>query len=301
MRALATILVLLLVIATAALAFEQASSEGAELSTVAATGSFSFADSREGEPIFAADDLAPGHSARGTVEIANTGTIPGEIALAQRDLSDNPGAGGALLSAQLALLVRDVTVPAAPVTVYSGPLASMPLQSAGRIEPGETHRYEFVATLPDGFADANDLQGASAEVSYSWTANEASANPEGPASPAPSVEAPPLSLEVRRVGRLVHHGRLTVLARCDRACLISVRGHLRARAGAARRGTKLRASGRMAPVVGVQRLRVRVPRPLLGWMRRHHGLRLRARLLLHARDASGQTAAARRVARLRLR
>lgn len=280
MRALATILVLLLVGGTAALAFEQASSAGAELSTVATTGSFSFADSREGEPIFAADDLAPGHSARGTVEIANTGAIPGEVALAQSDLSNSPGAGGALLS---------------------GPLASMAPQSAGRIEPGETHRYEFVATLPEGFADANDLQGASAEVSYSWTAKETSAKPEGPAPPAPPVEAPPLRLEVRRVGRLVHHGRLTVLARCDRACLINVRGHLRARAGAARRGAKLRASGRVAPFVGVQRLRVRVPRPLLGWMRRHHGLRLRARLLLHARDASGQTAAARRVAHLRLR
>jgi hypothetical protein len=238
------------------------------------------------------------------------------VTLAQSDLSDSPGLSGALLSERLVLMVRDVTAPAAPVTVYSGPLVAMAPQAAGRIEAGATHRYEFVATLPEGLANTNDLQGASAEVSYSWTAREASARPGEPVPPTPPARpsgggddgnggdgpfaAPPLSLEVRGVGRAVRHGRLTVLARCDRACRISARGSLRARAGAARRGAKLRASGRVAPVPGVQRLRIQLPRPLLGWLHRHHRLRLQARLALHARDANGQTATARRTVRLRV-
>ena len=46
---------------------------GAEASAVAATGDFSFANSREGIPIFSASEIGPGDSAAGTVEIANTG------------------------------------------------------------------------------------------------------------------------------------------------------------------------------------------------------------------------------------
>ncbi len=317
MRALATILVLFLVGAAAALAFEQAPSAGAELSTVAATGSFSFTNSGAGEPIFAAADLAPGHSARGTVEIANGGELPGEVTLTQSYLSDSSGLGGAMLSKRLTLLVRDVTAPAAPATVYSGPLALMAPQAAGRIEAGATHRYEFVATLPEEVASANDLQGASAEVSYSWTAREASARPQEPvpattATPAsgggaglsaPPAAAPPLRLEIRAVERVVRHGRLTVLASCNQPCRISARGSLWAVSGSASRGAKAQAAAAQVRAAGTaQRLRVRVPHRLVAWSRqRRSTAHLRARLSLHARNAGGQTATVRRTVRRRIR
>ncbi|MBS1879768.1 MAG: hypothetical protein JST31_09660, partial [Actinobacteria bacterium] len=132
----------------------------ARASAVAASGDFSISNSREGLPIFAAGGIVPGGSARGTVTIADTGSVPAQLTLSRHDLLDSPGLGGGLLSAALELTVTDVTAPAAPLAVYSGPLASMPAQPAGRVDPGAARTYEFVATLPAG-GGQNAVQGAS--------------------------------------------------------------------------------------------------------------------------------------------
>ena len=110
-----------------------------------------------------------------------------------------------------------MTAPGEPVAVYSGPLAPMPPQPTGRVEPGQSRSYEFVATLPEAgsAADQNHLQGASTSVAYSWTVAEAPppADPKPPpadpppaprvpsGSPGPTYEPPaadPLRLRVTR-------------------------------------------------------------------------------------------------------
>ncbi len=98
---------------------------------VAAAGSFSFANSRDGMPIFSATGIAPGDSVSGKVEIANDGELPGELVVAQHDVEDTPGPGGGELSGRLTLRIADVTAPANPVTVYAGPLAPMPARAGG--------------------------------------------------------------------------------------------------------------------------------------------------------------------------
>ncbi len=283
-------------------------SPGAEASAVAAEGGFSFINSRDGMPIFTAGGIGPGDSVGGTVEIANTGTEPADLTLAQHDLTDVPGAGGGSLSGQLTLRITDVTASAGPVAVYSGPLTAMTNQAAGLVAPGRSRDYKFVATLPESGTPQNDLQGASTSVTYSWTASEApvpTAPTEPPAAPEPGY-APPtaavatLHLAIARVRRALHHGRLVVWASCDSACAVSARGRLRARGPLGHRSAKLRLAGGGRYVSGTQRLRVRLPRGMRSWLEANPGeLRLRARLLFHAHSADGAQATARRVLRVR--
>jgi hypothetical protein len=286
--------------------------QAARASAVSAEGSFDFVNSRDGMPTFSGSEMAPGDSVSGTVEIANTGTLAGELTLTQHDVEDVPGPARGALSARLALRVTDVTAPVAPLTVYAGPLAPMPPRPAGRIEPGASRTYEFVATLPESGSAVtqNEVQGASVSVAYAWTAGEATASPEPappvnpspgqpPASSPPPTSAPPaatpLRLTVTRVRRTLSHGRLLVWARCDMACRISAHGRLRARSDAGRRVAKLHLVPRSHPTAGTQRLRIRVPRQLRRWLETSPApIQLKARLSLLARNQAGERAKARR-------
>lgn len=194
--------------------------------------------------------------------------------------------------------------PAKPTTVYAGALAPMPPQPVGRLAPGESRSYEFVATLPAGppeTATQNDVQGASASVGYSWTAREATAaepepTPAARAPAAPPGGAPagpgPLRLSITRVSQRLRHGRLLVWARCNRPCRISARGRLRARGAQA---AKLRPPRQSRLTGRVQRLAIRVPgryrRALTASKPR---VQISARVVLRARAGDGQTDTARR-------
>ncbi|HEY4778897.1 MAG TPA: hypothetical protein VIH47_04820 [Solirubrobacterales bacterium] len=321
MRALSVLVFLALAGSATAAVLAGGGRSSARASAIAAGGSFGFANSSDGMPIFSATEIAPGDSVSGTVEIADTGTEPGQLTLAQRDVTDAPGPGGGELSKRLTLRVTDVTAPASPVTVYAGPLAPMPAQPAGELEPGATRTYEFVATLPAGASTQNDVQGASTSVAYSWTAGEVVAGPSpGPTpNPTPSPEPSPsssppgpagsapapadLRLAITRVRRTIHHGRLLVLAHCDRACAISARGRLRVRSASGRRRVKLSLVARPPRfAAGTQRLSIRVPRHLRHWLRTHPELPpARGRLVLVARDPAGELARAERALRLRHR
>jgi hypothetical protein len=176
MRRFVPILVLFALAALAAVALAQVeSAPAARLTATAAAGSFEVTNSDDGEPIFAATNIAPGGSVDGTVTIEDTGSAAATLVLRRGDIVDSPGLGGGLLSDRLELSVVDVTVPGAPRTVYSGPLATMPDQPAGRLEPGEARTFEFTATFPDAGEPSfqNAVQGASTTVAYAWIATEA--------------------------------------------------------------------------------------------------------------------------------
>jgi hypothetical protein len=324
-RALSVVVFLVLAGSATAAVLGGGGETGARASAIATEGSFSFTNSRDGMPIFSATGIAPGDSVSGSVEIADSGSESGELTLTQHVVSDIPGPGGGRLSERLSLRIVDITAPANPVTVYEGPLAPMPARPAGRVAAGDARTYEFVATLPQGAGSGagtqNDVQGASASVAYTWTAGEVapeSTPPKTPPAPGPtpapslppSGSAPgemgpgaasdPLRLKITRVRRALRHGRLLVLARCDRPCAISGRGHLRARGDAGRRGAKLRLSPRRRYAAGAQRLAIRVPAGVRRWLRAHpDGLRAKVRVVLRARDRAGETARARRTLRLR--
>ena len=314
MRALSLLVFLALAGSATAAVLRSGGEPRAQASAVAAEGSFSFANSRDGMPIFSATGIAPGDSVSGTVEIADTGTEPGELTLAQHDVADVPGPRGGELSQRLALRVTDVTAPTSPVTVYAGPLAPMPPQPAGALEPGASRTYEFVATLPESAGAQNDVQGASASVAYSWTAGEVTASPTPTPSPIPgqppssspsssngSAPAPAsLHLTITRVQRRIRHGRLLVRAGCDRPCAISARGRLRVRSASGNRRGKLSLPRPPRFAAGTQRLSIPLPGHLRHWLQTHpERLRAKVRLVLVARDRAGELATAKRALRLR--
>ena len=219
----------------------------------------------------------------------------------------HPGIGGGLLSEALALTVTDVTSPAAPVAVYAGPLASMPDQPAGRVEPGASRTYEFVATLPGGGSsgDQNAVQGAGVSVAYAWTATEAAveagpvpepepvAGGSPPAAQPPATNPPPpaatLDLAVTKASRKLHGGKLVIWAGCDAPCAILVKGRLKASAGGKHRGAKVTVRSTRYRA-GTQKLKIPVPAKLRKWLATAPGKRkLRAKLTLTGTDPAGTT------------
>jgi len=311
-RAVLPIAVLLLAALAAAVAFAGVGGgePGVRAATISTSGDIGISNDRDGLPILVAGaGIAPGDSARGTVEITATGSAPVELTLSRHDLLDTPGLGGGLLSPALTLTVTDVSDPAAPLAVYAGPLASMPARPAGRLEPGAARTYEFVATLPagGGTGDQNALQGASASVAYAWTATEAAGVDEPGPGPRPmpgAAEQPPASaptqtavplpgeafeLVVTRAAKALRRGGLVVWAGCNRACALVASGRLRATAGGHHRGAKVRfGKPSRYRAAGVRKLRIRVPAQLRRWLATAPGKRrLRAKLVFTATDAAG--------------
>lgn len=289
MRWLVAIVYLILAAATATAAVVAAPEEQVGATVTAAEGGFELSNSREGEAIFNAAEVGPGDAVAGTVEIAASGGAA-ELTLARGGLADTPGLGGGLLSAQLQLQVREPSVG----LVYAGPLATMPAQRLGRLEPGAPRSFEFVATLPEaGWAvGQNAVQGAATSVAYSWTASEASEQGPGPADE--------LDLAVTKVGHWIRGGRLLVWASCDHPCAILARGRLRARDRDEHRAAKLGFKGHPQLRAGTQRLRFVLPRRMRRWLAvdpSHERGRVWLRLL--AWDASGDRDRVRRSLRVR--
>lgn len=291
MRWLVPLVYLVLAAATATAAVVAMPDDGAHVGVLAAEGGLELSNSHEDAAIFTATEIGPGDSTSGTVEIAASGGAA-ELTLTRGELTDTPGLGGGHLSAQLQLLILE---PSAGATVYSGPLATMPPQQLGRLEPGTPRGFEFVATLPEDGATVsqNSVQEASTSVAFAWEANEVGEVE----TPGPADE---LDLVVTKVRHRIKAGRLLVWVRCDHACALAARGRLRVHDEDDRRAAKLRPFRRTQLEVGTQRLRIAVPRRLRRWLAtdpsRERG---RARVRIVAWDASGDRDRVRRSLRVR--
>jgi hypothetical protein len=184
-----------------------------------ASGDFAVSNSRNGQAIFRAQGLAPGRSITGTVRLTNTGSLNGELAIAQVDIRDRPGVNGGLLSQVLELAVEDVTRPNAAVTMFSGRLGELDGRNLGTIGAGQSKAYRFTATLPDHGVPTNFRTGDNAyigsgvTVTYTWKAT--APEPTGPSG------APRVSYRVVTKRRLVRRRRIDIVARCDRACRLT--------------------------------------------------------------------------------
>jgi hypothetical protein len=277
-------------LATVALAQVDRSSP-ARAAAVRATGSFEISNSGDGQPIFATKEIGPGGAAKGRVTIEDNGSVPVALTLKRAGLSDLTGVGGAVLSSQLQLVVLDVSKAGSPVTIYSGPLATMPEQEAGEMQPGGSRTYEFVATLPDGAPTAqNALQSASTSVAYSWIAAEATGGgEEGPPEEPPAVgggtgagTAPEnrgtetgggvvgvdttLDLTVPRIARTLVGGSLVTFIDCDASCRIVLRGKLRASAHGHHRTARIRFSPERPYAPGTRKMRIPIPLGMRKWL-----------------------------------
>lgn len=197
-RTLATLAVLAALLAGAATLRAAIGGEPAAPASglrLSAGGSMSLSNSKEGAAIFALANLGPGDGGQGEVTLANTGTLPGTLALASFDRSDAPGIYGGALSERLELRLEDVSSGAAS-EVYDGQLGAMPELQMGSLGAGESRTYRFVVTMLDGgapsspYVDDNLYQRASASLGYEWTLTEVEGGDSGPGEPPEPPEAP---------------------------------------------------------------------------------------------------------------
>ena len=121
--------------------------------------------------LFNAPNMKPGENVNGTVDIANTGSVPGTFTLSTSNVVDT----GALLG-QLDLKVEDCgvysgsTAPTCAGTnfVYNGKASGLTSAALGSFAASAKHRYNFVVTLPS--STTNAFQGKTASVEFDWDA-----------------------------------------------------------------------------------------------------------------------------------
>jgi hypothetical protein len=218
----------------------------AEISMV--SGELHVTNSRDGQAIFQAQGLSPGESVTGTVQLANTGDLSGDLGFQQLDVQDLPGTNGGRLSDAVHLDVDDVTG-GSDVPVFAGQLGSFQGRSLGGIAPGEVRTYRFTASLPDGGAPPsptsgdNAYAGSALTVRYLWTATApdpgdggTGGGGTGETGGGTGVVDPTVSFKVLSK-QLVKKGLLDVMASCDRACTVSAWAQM-PKARGARKGLK---------------------------------------------------------------
>jgi hypothetical protein len=186
---------------------------GAVFSTQTANPSNTFASgilkqtNSQSAAILTAANLIPGsathNQASGTVDIANTGTVPGTFTLTRSALVDKNSADGTtastarssnLLSGALQVKIwdcGDASAPSCPAdgdtasTIYNDVLSAFPAAgiSLGEYAVNESHQYRFLVYLPDNLTPAapltadsttgttgdNRYSGAFTSATFNWT------------------------------------------------------------------------------------------------------------------------------------
>lgn len=231
--------------------------------------------------ILAADAMRPGSSVEGTVAIANTGDLDGQLTVTGSALADAPGPAGSPLSERLRLSIDDVTDGAAAVRVHSGPLAELRSVPVGAFPAGRVRRFRFVATLPAGAGD-DAYQGSRASVSFDWTATGGSPDAGIGGGPRRGDAV----LRIPRRQRPLRDGAISLVTRCHSPCTARVALSLDARARARRivgRATTSLPAGRA-------RVRVRLSRRALTRIRNRLavGGSVRGRITLRIDEQSGR-------------
>jgi spore coat-associated protein N len=173
---LGAFLVALLAVGAVAGSGASFTSKSANPSNTFSAGNLAQSNSKEGAAVLTLTKMLPGTSESGTVTITNSGDVAGTFTLSKTGLTDTPGANGGQLSAVLDLSIQDVTKAGSPVTVYSGKVGAMGVQSLGKFNAAEARTYKFTVTFPDGGTPAsattgdNAYKGSSMSVGYQWDA-----------------------------------------------------------------------------------------------------------------------------------
>jgi spore coat-associated protein N len=138
-------------------------------------GILAHTNSKTAAAIVTATGMEPGQNKVGTVTVKNTGNVAGTFSVAKSAVVDTAGTNGGLLSTVLTISVIDVTVPATPVTKYTGTLSAMGSIALGTFAANDTHDYSVTLALPDAGVPAsnttgdNTFQGSSLTCQLDWT------------------------------------------------------------------------------------------------------------------------------------
>jgi spore coat-associated protein N len=202
-----------------------------------ATGDLSIWNSLDGQAVFQFHGLAPGHSVSGTVQLKNSGSLPGDLGLEQLDVLDQPGVNGGRLSQAVRLDITDVTN-GSSIPVFAGQIGALASQQLGAIGPGEGRTFHFRASLPDTGTPPsptggdNAYAGSGITMRYAWNATASGPiGPSGPGGtgggtggggPGPITENRPWVKYRLNARKLLKRGWLDVRARCNRGCTLII-------------------------------------------------------------------------------
>jgi spore coat-associated protein N len=319
-----------LVVATLAITAGTPTPARAVPATRLVSGTLSMSNSRQGSAILTATGMAPGGKANGTVQIGNSGDLPGDFTLASSNLSDAPGPLGGQLSSKLLLSVRDVTGPGPGTSVYSGPLAAMGSVAVGTIVPGATRTYRFTVDFPDGGAADNDYRDSSTSIEFDWSATDSPAGQGGAATPSgsggaqpdvggsdtgsapaagddsqpgaagssPAKSKPLLTVTAARVQRPMRQKGIVVKVTCRSACTITAAGQIApARRARGVHAIKLRRITKKLRAGKATKLTLKLSRKQLGAARKALAARRRmvAKLKITGKAAGTKGTAARTI------
>jgi hypothetical protein len=157
------------------------SAQSANPANTFTAGTLTMDNSRAGAAIFAPSDLKPGAPGQtGTVDIANTGSLPGVFSLSRDGLAstDTGAANPTPFATKVNVTVVDCGTfagdggapgcgDAGDSTVYNGTLAGESADHPlGTFAAGEKHRYRFAAEL--AASAGNEYQGDSSSARYVW-------------------------------------------------------------------------------------------------------------------------------------
>ena len=144
-------------------------------SIIFTAGILSHSNDKTGAAIVTATGMEPGGSQFGQVVIKNTGNVTGTFSVGKLALVDTPGVNLGNISTVLRIDLVDITVPATPVSKYSGLLSAMGSISLGTFAAAVSHDYQITLTFPDGGTPAsnttgdNAFQGSSLTFQLDWT------------------------------------------------------------------------------------------------------------------------------------
>ena len=169
-------------LATGLVAISVAAGSGADFSSEAANpantftaGSLTIDDSRDGAAIFSPSNMKPGGAVQtGTVDIANSGSLPGVFSLSRDRLSntDTGTPNPSPFASKVNLTVidcGDACGDAGDHTIYDGTLAGMDSDIAlGTFAAGEKRRFQFAAALDA--STGNEFVSDSASARFVWDA-----------------------------------------------------------------------------------------------------------------------------------
>jgi hypothetical protein len=159
-----------------------------------ASGALGLTSSRDGETLFAANQMRPGQAVSGTLRITNTGQTGAILAVRTSGIQEQAGAGGGLLSGRLALIINDVSVNVAPVQLWAGHPQELDEARVAILAQGESRDLVVTAALPAAGA-TNAYQGASVSLGITWGVRPLGdgLNASGPTpTPTPSVTPAPI-------------------------------------------------------------------------------------------------------------
>lgn len=164
-----------------------------------ASGALALTSSRDGQTLFAADQMRPGQAVSGTLRISNTGETGAILSLRTNGVQEQAGTGGGLLSGRLALIVSDVSGDGAPVQLWAGRPADLAEARLAILAKGESRDLVVTAALAAAGA-TNAYQGASVSLGLTWGVRPvsdglvaATPTPTPTATPVPVATPKPLT------------------------------------------------------------------------------------------------------------